>query len=56
MTKFKFNQRNYGKIEIKSNDPIEFKLKYLSHHKPQFDSNPNHKAKIKSIKPLQSPN
>jgi hypothetical protein len=30
------------------------KLKHLSHHKLQIDSNVNHKAKIKSNKPIQS--
>ncbi len=55
MTKLKFNQQNCGKVEIKSNDLLEFKfnqivvelkLKYLSHHKPQIDSNPNHRIEI----------
>jgi hypothetical protein len=61
MTKLKFNQQNCGKVEIKSNDLLEFKfnqivvelkLKYLSHHKPQIDSNPNYRTEIKLNKPL----
>lgn len=50
MIELKFNQQNYGKAKIKSNDPLKLKfnqmimaklkLKYLSHNKPRIDSNP----------------
>lgn len=56
MTKLKFNQQNCGKVRMKSNDPLKLKQKYLNHHKPQIESNPNHKVEIKSNKPLESPN
>ncbi len=36
MTKFKFNQRNCGRAEIKSNDPIQLKFNQITCGKTQI--------------------